>query len=85
MNYFVYAEALLLFQYGKTDYLTFVEMFQEISIFEGGRKPIKARDLKLYLRTMHKITDLYISLLKEYLKKNKLYESRRCLLKRRYS
>ena len=70
MNYSVYAEALLLFQIGKTDYLTFVEMFQEISLFEGRRKPLKATDLKLYLRTMHKITDLYISLLQEYLNKN---------------
>lgn len=69
MNYSVYAEALLLFQIGKTDYRTFVEMFQEISLFEGRRKPLKARDLKLYLRTMHKITDLYISLLQEYLNK----------------
>jgi len=69
MNYSVYAEALLLFQIGKTDYLTFAEMFQEISLFEGRRKPLKASDLKLYLKTMHKITDLYISLLQEYLNK----------------
>ena len=66
-NHSLYAEALLLFQIGKTDYCTFVEMFQEISLLEGRRKPLKARDLKLYLRTMHKITDLYISLLQEYL------------------
>lgn len=70
MNYSVYAEALLLFQIGKIDYLTFVEMFQEISLFEGRRKPLKAADLKLYLRTMHKITDLYISLLQKWLNKN---------------
>lgn len=70
MNYSVYAEALLLFQIGKTDYRTFVEMFQGISLFEGRRKPLKAADFKLYLRTMHKITDLYISLLQEYLNKN---------------
>jgi hypothetical protein len=69
MNYSVYAEALLLFQFGKTGYLTFVEMFQEISLFKGRRKPLKAADLKLYLRTMHKITDLYMSLLQEYLNK----------------
>ena len=69
MNYSVYAEALLLFQIGKTDYFTFVEMFQEISLFEGRREPLKARDLKLYLKTMHKITDLYISLLQEHLNK----------------
>lgn len=69
MNYSVYAEALLLFQIGKTDYHTFVEMFQEISLFEGRRKPLKAADFKLHLRTMHKITDLYISLLQEYLNK----------------
>jgi hypothetical protein len=69
INYSVYAEALLLFQTGKTNYLTFVDMFQEISLFEGIRKSLKAADLKLYLRTMHKITDLYISLLQEYLNK----------------
>ena len=74
MNYSVYAEALLLFQFGSTDYLTFVEMFQEISLFEGRRKPLKAADLKLYLRTMNKITDLYISLLQEYLNKNNNYK-----------
>lgn len=65
MNYSVYAEALLLFQFGRTDYHIFVDMFQEISLFEGRRKPLKARDLKLYLRTMRKITDLYNSLLQE--------------------
>ena len=63
-------KALLLFQIGKTNYRTFVDMFQEISLFEGRRKPLKAADLKLYLRTMNKITDLYISLLQEYLNKN---------------
>ena len=35
MNYSVYAEALLLSQFGKTDYHIFVEMFQEISLSEG--------------------------------------------------
>ena len=65
MNYSVYAEALLLFQFGRTDYHIFVDMFQEISLFEGRRKPLKARDLKLYLRTMRKITDLYNSLQQE--------------------
>lgn len=74
MNYSVYAEALLLFQIGKTDYLTFVEMFQEISLFEGRRKPLKAADFRVYLRTMHHITDLYISLFQEYLKKTRANE-----------
>lgn len=74
MNYSVYAEALLLFQIGKIDYLTFVDMFQKISLFEGGRKPLNAADLKLYLKTMHKITDLYISLLQEYLNKKQQQE-----------
>ena len=69
MNYSVYAKALLLFQLGKTDYFTFIEMFQEISLFEGRREPLKARNLKLYLKTMHKITNLYISLLQEHLNK----------------
>ena len=70
-NYSIYAEALILFQIGKTDYHTFVEMFQEISLLEGRRKPLKAADFKLYLRTMNKITDLYISLMQEHLKKIK--------------
>lgn len=74
MNYSVYAEALLLFQIGKIDYLTFVDMFQKISLFEGRRKPLNAADLKLYLKTMHKITDLYISLLQEYLNKKQQQE-----------
>lgn len=63
LNYGVFAETLLLFQIGRIDYSTFVQQFQEISLFNGKRKPLKSADLKLYLRTMHRVVDLYKSLL----------------------
>lgn len=63
LNYGVYAETLLLYQIGRIDYSTFVGQFQEISLFNGNRTPLKSRDLKLYLRTMHRVVDLYKSLL----------------------
>ena len=61
--YSVYAETLLLYQFEKMDYQTFVEQFQEISLFERKRKPLKPLEFKLYLRTMHKVVKLYKSLL----------------------
>ena len=67
LNYGVYAETLLLYQFEKMDYPTFMEQFQEISIFERKRKPLKASAFKLYLKTMHRVLDLYKSLLSEYL------------------
>ena len=67
LNYGVYAETLLLYQFEKMDYSTFVDQFQEISIFERKRKPLKSSDFKLYLRTMHKVVELYKSLLNDYL------------------
>ena len=63
LYYSVYAEILLLYQFGKIDYHIFVEQFQEISLFEGKRKPLDSKKLKLYIRTMRKIVNLYISLL----------------------
>ena len=67
LNYGVYAETLLLYQFEKMDYPTFMDQFQEISLFERKRKPLKSSAFKLYLRTMHKVVDLYESLLKDYL------------------
>ena len=63
LYYSVYAEALLLYQIGKIDYRTFTEQFQVISLFEGRKKPVCSSELKLFLRTMHKVVDLYIQLL----------------------
>ena len=67
LNYGVYAETLLLYQFEKMDYPAFVDQFQEISIFERKRKPLKSSEFKLYLRTMRKVVELYKSLLSEYL------------------
>ena len=64
LYYSVYAETLLLYQFGKIDYHSFVEQFQEISLFEGKRKPLDGKKLKLYIRTMRKIVDLYITLIR---------------------
>lgn len=63
LYYSVYAEALLLYQMGSIDYLAFTQQFQTISLFDGRRKPLSSFDLKLFLRTMHKVVDLYIQLL----------------------
>ena len=67
LYYGVYAETLLFYQFEKMDYPTFVDKFQKISIFERKRKPLKSSEFKLYLKTMHKVVDLYKSLLSEYL------------------
>lgn len=67
LNYGVYAETLLLYQFEKMDYPTFVDQFQEISLFERKRKPLKSSEFKLYLRTMRKVVELYKTLLNEYL------------------
>ena len=67
LNYGVYAETLLLYQFEKNDYYTFVDQFQEISLFERKRKPLKSSEFKLYLRTMRKVVELYKTLLNEYL------------------
>ena len=67
LYYGVYAETLLLYQFEKMDYPTFVHQFQEISLFERKRKPLKPSEFKLYLKTMHKVIELYESLLNDYL------------------
>lgn len=63
LYYSVYTEALLLYQMGSIDYLTFTQQFQTISLFDGRRKPLSSFGLKHFLRTMHKVVDLYIQLL----------------------
>ena len=67
LNYGVYAETLLLYQFEKMDYPTFMDQFKEISLFERKRKPLKSAAFKLYLRTMRKVVELYKTLLNEYL------------------
>ena len=63
LNYSIYAQILLLYQFSGIDYNTFVEEFQEISLFEQKRKPLTLSELKRYIRTMNKVADLYFSLL----------------------
>lgn len=63
LNYSIYAQALLLYQISKIDYKTFVDQFQEINLFEQKRKPLTLSRLKLYIRTMSKVVDLYFNLL----------------------
>ena len=63
LNYSIYAQALLLYQISKIDYKTFVDQFQEINLFEQKRKPLPLSRLKLYIRTMSKVVDLYFNLL----------------------
>lgn len=65
LNYSVFAETLLLYQMGVIDYHSFVNQFQEISLVSGKRRPLSLAELKLYLRTMRKIVNLYKSLLAE--------------------
>lgn len=65
LNYSVFAETLLLYQMGAIDYHSFVNQFQEISLVSGKRSPLTLSKLKLYLRTMRKIVNLYKSLLVE--------------------
>lgn len=66
LYYSVYAEVLLLYQLGGIDYQEFVSQFQEISLFEGKKRPLKGSDLKLYLKTMRKIVDLYINMYNQH-------------------
>ena len=63
LNYSIYAQALLLYQISKIDYETFVDQFQEISLFSQKRKPLTLSELKLFIRTMSKVVDLYFTLL----------------------
>ena len=63
LNYSIYSQTLLLYQLNGIDYETFVDQFQEISLFEQKRKPLTLSELKRYIRTMNRVADLYFSLL----------------------
>ena len=63
LNYSVFAHTLLLYQLTAIDYSTFVDNFQELSLFEQKRKPLTLSRLKLFIKTMSKVADLYFSLL----------------------
>lgn len=63
LDYLTYAEALLLYQLREIDYLSFVSQFQKINLYDGRREPLKKTELDLYIRTMRKIVNVYMSLL----------------------
>ena len=63
LNYSIYAQVLLLYQISKIDYKTFVDQFQEYSLFSQKRKPLTLSELKLYIKTMSNVVDLYFTLL----------------------
>ena len=63
LNYSIYAQTLLLYQLTAIDYQKFVKEFQEISLFEQKRKPLTLSELKLFIRTMSKVADLYFTIL----------------------
>ena len=63
LNYSIYAQTLLLYQFSGIDYKTFVVEFQEISLFEQKRKPLTLSRLKMFIMTMSKVADLYFTLL----------------------
>ena len=63
LNYSIYAQTLLLYQLTAIDYSTFVDNFQEISLFEHKRIPLTLSELKLFIRNMSKVADLYFSIL----------------------
>lgn len=65
-NYSIYAETLLLYQFGQIDYITFVKLFQDINLFDGTRKPLNTAKLKLFLKTMHRVVDLYLNLIAKF-------------------
>ena len=47
------------------DYQTFTEQFQELKLFSGKREPLNGRELKLFIKTMRKIVDLYKKIMGE--------------------
>ena len=63
LNYTIYAQTLLLYQLTAIDYQKFVKEFQEISLFEQKRKPLTLSELKLFIRIMSKVADLYFTIL----------------------
>ena len=63
LNYSIFAQALLLHQLSGIDYPTFIDQFQEISLFSPKRIPLTLSGLKLFIKTMSKVADLYFTLL----------------------
>ena len=63
LNYSIYAQVLLLYQISEIDYKTFVDQFQEISLFSQKRKPLTLSELKLFIKTMGNVVDFYFTLL----------------------
>lgn len=63
LYYYVYAQALLLYQISRIDYKTFVDRFQKISLFNNKRTPVSLSELKLFIRTISKVVDSYFNLL----------------------
>lgn len=59
----VYADALLWYQQGKIDYVTFCQEFQELSWMDGKRTPLNGRKLRMYIASMREVVDFYKTLL----------------------
>lgn len=55
----VYADALLMYQQGKTDYSTFCREFQELSWMDGKRTPLDGKRLKMYIMSMREVVEAY--------------------------
>ena len=55
----VYADALLMYQQGKTDYSTFCREFQELSWMDGKRTPLDGKRLKMYIISMREVVEAY--------------------------
>lgn len=58
----VYADALLWYQQGKIDYITFCQEFQELSWMDGSRTPLDGKRLKMYIMSMREVVDCYKAL-----------------------
>ena len=63
LYYSVYADALLWYQQGKIDYVTFCQEFHELSWMDGKRTPLNGRRLKMYIASMREVVDFYKTLL----------------------
>ena len=55
----VYADALLMYQQGKTDYSTFCREFLELSWMDGKRTPLDGKQLKMYIMSMREVVEAY--------------------------
>lgn len=59
----VYADALLWYQQGKSDYKTFCTEFQELSWMDGKRTPLNGRKLRMYIMSMREVVEAYKDLM----------------------